>query len=99
MLFQAAALAALAGSVAASPCQPHHTSTSTVEWETAYTASAAADVAAAAATAKTLSPTSNVKGKAFDRYVSIWFENTDFEKAKADRKSAPIGDCSLFVCL
>ncbi len=53
------------------------------------TATDAADVYAAQATALTLSPTSNIKGKAFDRYVSIWFENTDFETAQADRKHAP----------
>ncbi len=50
------------------------------------TATDVADVYAAQATALTLSPTSNVKGAAFDRYVSIWFENTDFETAQADRK-------------
>jgi len=48
------------------------------------TASDPADVYAAQATALTLSPTSNVKGKAFDRYVSIWFENTDYDMAAAD---------------
>jgi len=48
------------------------------------TASDPADVSAAAATALSLSPTSNVKGKAFQRYVSIWFENTDFDLAAAD---------------
>jgi len=31
-----------------------------------------------------------VKGAAFDRYVSIWFENTDFETAQADRKNYSI---------
>ena len=45
-------------------------------------------VYAAQATALTESPTSNVKGAAFDRYVSIWFENTDFDMAAADRKYA-----------
>jgi acid phosphatase len=48
------------------------------------TATDAADVYAAQATAKTESPTSHVKGKAFDRYVSIWFENTDYDMAAAD---------------
>ncbi|KKF94772.1 Acid phosphatase [Ceratocystis platani] len=69
-----------------SPSEPATTtsSTSCISWETAYTATAAADVAAAAATAKTSSPTSKVKGKAYDRYVSIWFENTDYEKAAGD---------------
>lgn len=36
--------------------------------------------------AKHRSPTSCVKGKVFDRIVNIWFENTDFENALADRK-------------
>lgn len=49
-----------------------------------YTATQAADVAAAAATAKTAQPTSNVKGKVFDRFVTVWLENTDFSKAQAD---------------
>ncbi|GAM88433.1 hypothetical protein ANO11243_064660 [Dothideomycetidae sp. 11243] len=48
------------------------------------TATAASDVAAAAATARTDSPTSNVPGFAFDRFVTIWLENTDFAAAKAD---------------
>ncbi|KAI0128295.1 acid phosphatase [Xylariales sp. AK1849] len=49
-----------------------------------YTATASSDVAAARATAKTLSPTSNIKGKAFDRFVVIWNENTDYEMAAGD---------------
>ncbi|KAG9246099.1 phosphoesterase family-domain-containing protein [Calycina marina] len=48
------------------------------------TATDVADVNAAAATAKSASPTSHVKGKSFDRYVSIWFENTDFDIAAGD---------------
>lgn len=51
-----------------------------------YTATATASVYAAQATAKTLSPTSHVKGAAFDRWVEIWFENTDYDKAAGDRK-------------
>ncbi|CAG8978381.1 hypothetical protein HYALB_00010400 [Hymenoscyphus albidus] len=43
-----------------------------------------ADIVAAQASALTRSPTSNVKGKVFDRYVSIWFENTDYDMAAAD---------------
>jgi hypothetical protein len=57
--------------------------------QTQYTATNAADVAAAKATAKTLSPTSHVKGKTFDRIVQIWCENTDFDMAAGDRKSLP----------
>ncbi|KAL1847546.1 hypothetical protein Daus18300_013915 [Diaporthe australafricana] len=49
-----------------------------------YTASAASDVAAAAATALTLHPTSDVKGQSFDRYVQIFFENQDYTIAEGD---------------
>lgn len=48
------------------------------------TATDAADVYAAQATAKSESPVSKVPGKAFDRYVSIWFENTDYDMAAGD---------------
>lgn len=41
------------------------------------------------APANTTSPVSNVKGKAFDRMVIIWLENTDFDKAAGDRKNSP----------
>jgi hypothetical protein len=51
-----------------------------------YTSTGSAAVAAARATAKTLSPTSSVKGKTFDRFVSIFLENTDYDMAAADRK-------------
>ena len=84
MLFQAAAIVAAAGVAAASRCKP--STSSGPGWETVYTATGTAAVAAAAATARTSSPTSNVKGKVFDRYVSIWFENTDYAKAIADRE-------------
>lgn len=56
-----------------------------VHAQTQYTATGAADVAAAKATAPTLSPTSYVKGKTFDRFVQIWLENTDFDMAAGDR--------------
>lgn len=52
--------------------------------ETQYTETAAA-IANARDTALTLSPTSYVKGKTFDRFVNIWLENTDYAKAAADR--------------
>lgn len=55
--------------------------------ENTYTATATSDVEKARATAKTLSPTSNVKGKAFDRLAIIWLENTDYDMALGDRKS------------
>lgn len=49
-----------------------------------YTSTSPADVAAARDSALTLSPTSKVHGKAFDRFVTIWLENTDFDKAASD---------------
>ncbi len=52
-----------------------------------YTSTGTADVAAAAATALTRSPTSHVKGKAFDRLAIIWLENTDYTLAVNDRTS------------
>jgi len=90
MLFNTAALAlaALAVGVDAVPKNPATTpKPAQVVIETTTptaTASDPADVSAAAATALSSSPTSHVKGKAFQRYVSIWFENTDFDMAAAD---------------
>ncbi|KAL7927531.1 phosphoesterase family domain-containing protein [Trichoderma austrokoningii] len=78
----AAASLASAG-IAKQPPKPVKTTTA---WESYYTATGTAAVAAAAATAKTSSPTSHVKGKAFDRYVVVYFENQDFDKADGDRK-------------
>ena len=49
-----------------------------------YTVSKTAFVAAAQATAKTTHKTSHVKGKVFDRFITIWLENTDYEKAEGD---------------
>ncbi|KAI0405157.1 phosphoesterase family-domain-containing protein [Xylaria palmicola] len=51
---------------------------------TMYTATASASIAAARATALTLSPTSNVKGKTFDRFVQIFLENEDYAIAAGD---------------
>lgn len=69
-------LAALAGSAAA---QEYYT----------YTATSTADVYAAQATAKSSSPVSHVKGKAFDRLAIIWLENTDYDLAYGDRMYLP----------
>jgi hypothetical protein len=55
---------------------------------TQYTSTASAAVAKAKATALTESPTSNVAGKTFDRFVSIFCENTDYSMAAADRKTS-----------
>jgi hypothetical protein len=52
-----------------------------------YTSTASAAIAAAAATALTESPTSNVKGKVFDRVLQIYLETTAYENAIADRMS------------
>ncbi|KAJ5188890.1 Phosphoesterase [Penicillium cf. griseofulvum] len=43
-----------------------------------------AEIDAARATVLPYSPVSNVKGLAFDRFVNIWLENTDFETAASD---------------
>jgi hypothetical protein len=51
---------------------------------TQYTATASKSIAAARATALTLSPTSSVSGKTFDRFVTIWLENTDYSAAAGD---------------
>jgi acid phosphatase len=50
------------------------------------TATSTSAVEAAAATALTLSPTSHVKGKAFDRIAIIFLENTDKKDALDDRE-------------
>ncbi|KAF3765703.1 phosphoesterase-domain-containing protein [Cryphonectria parasitica EP155] len=49
-----------------------------------YTATSTQDVYAAQATAKTSSPVTYVKGKAFDRIAIIWLENTDYDLAIGD---------------
>ncbi|KAK3367918.1 phosphoesterase family-domain-containing protein [Podospora didyma] len=53
-----------------------------------YTSTATSAVAAARATALTLSPTSNVVGATFDRFVQIFLENTDYSKAIANTNLA-----------
>ncbi|KAK4449045.1 phosphoesterase family-domain-containing protein [Podospora aff. communis PSN243] len=53
-----------------------------------YTSTASSAVAAARATALTLSPTSNVPGNKFERYVQIFLENTDYSKAIANTNLA-----------
>lgn len=78
MLFQTVCLLATAGVGACA------------DWETRYTATGTKEVAEAAATAKTSSPTSQVKGKAFDRFVVIYFENQNYDKSFGDRESPPV---------
>lgn len=58
--------------------------------QTEFTSTAAADVARAAATARTESPVSNVKGKAFDRVLTIYLETTAFNNTVEDRKAAQL---------
>ncbi|KAH9884349.1 phosphoesterase family-domain-containing protein [Xylariomycetidae sp. FL2044] len=58
--------------------------TSTIDPGSMYTATATASIEAARATALTLSPTSHVEGKTFDRFVQIFLENQDFEIAAGD---------------
>lgn len=71
-------LALLAAATSAAVAQEYYT----------YTATSTTDVYAAQATAKTSSPTSHVKGKAFDRLAIIWLENTDYDLALGDRTCA-----------
>lgn len=63
-----------------------------------YTATDVAAVHAAKATALTSSPTSHVKGKAFDRYVVILLENTDYDLASTDRALRIIGQATSILC-
>lgn len=51
----------------------------------ANTATESLSIAAAQATAKTLSPTSKVKGKVFDRIIQIYLETTAYNNTIADR--------------
>ena len=62
------------------------------------TANDAADVHAAQATTLSKSPTSHIKGKAFDRYVSIWFENTDYDMAAGDRRLIISSVSHMLIC-
>ncbi|KAG5933968.1 hypothetical protein E4U53_000812, partial [Claviceps sorghi] len=81
MLFKTAVglLAAAAAAIASGPPKRR-----TGGWVLRYTATPVAKVAAAAATAKTSSPVSHVRGKAFDRFVIIYFENRNYAKAYGD---------------
>ena len=61
----------------------------TVLGQVQYTSTGTAAIAKAKATALTESPTSNIAGKTFNRFVTIWCENTDYSSAAADRKRDP----------
>jgi hypothetical protein len=82
------ALSALAigGALAApQPNGPPGYGTPTSAEPNAYTATDVAAVSAAQATAPTAARnTGRVPGKAFDRFVTIWLENTDYDKAAGD---------------
>jgi len=73
--------------------------TSTVVSQIQYTSTAASAVEKARTTALTESPTSNIAGKTFDRFVTIWCENTDYSIAAGDRKfTTPIDlKCKLKI--
>jgi len=60
-----------------------------------YTSTAVAAVDPARATAKTLSLVSSIKGKKFDRFVSIWLENQNYTIAADDRMPPPIQNYPL----
>ncbi|KAJ5152716.1 Phosphate-repressible acid phosphatase [Penicillium canariense] len=53
--------------------------TSTVQYPTA------AEIEASRESVLPYSPVSNVRGLAFDRFVNIWIENTDFDTTAADK--------------
>ena len=72
MLFSFVAALAFGGSnvaLAATTTYPARPAVSTIQ-------PALSDIRAAQATTIPSSPTSNVKGKAFDRIIHIWLENT-----------------------
>ncbi|KXT03633.1 hypothetical protein AC579_1593 [Pseudocercospora musae] len=61
-----------------------------------YTATDAAHVYAAQATAPTYAGQPKyVPGKAFDRFIEIWLENTDYDKAAGDPKRASLCQITL----
>lgn len=70
--------------------------------QTQFTSTAVADVASAAATARTEPPVSNKNGKAFDRVLTIYLETTAFQNAVADGKAVRlcyIGGPSLLTLI
>ncbi|KAK3384396.1 phosphoesterase family-domain-containing protein [Lasiosphaeria ovina] len=58
---------------------------------------ALSEILAVQATARPASPTSDVKGVAFDRIVQIWLENIDFEDAENDPNMGWIADHGLLL--
>ncbi|KAF8851502.1 phosphoesterase-domain-containing protein [Acephala macrosclerotiorum] len=72
------------------------TATSTLA-QTQYTSTASSAVAKARATALTESPTSNVVGTSFNRFVTIWCENTDYSMAAADTNFAYLASQGILL--
>ncbi|KAJ5410836.1 uncharacterized protein N7487_005195 [Penicillium crustosum] len=57
-----------------------------------------AEIDAARDTVLPYSPVSNVKGLAFDRFVNIWLENTDYETAASDENLAKLAKEAQLLC-
>ncbi|RHZ47000.1 uncharacterized protein CDV56_103846 [Aspergillus thermomutatus] len=55
------------------------------------------EIEAAQATVQPYSPVSNVRGLAFNRFVNIWLENTDFDKAAADAHMSALAKKGLLL--
>jgi acid phosphatase len=56
-----------------------------------------AEIEAAQATVQPYSPVSNVQGLAFNRFVNIWLENTDYDKAAADAHMSALAKKGLLL--
>jgi hypothetical protein len=39
-----------------------------------------------------------VEGKAFNRFITIWLENTDYDKAAGDRESSVFSIIRMVAC-
>lgn len=69
----------------------------TILGQTKYTSTGTGVVAKKRATAKTERPTSYVAGRYFNRFVTIWCENTDYDMAAGDCMSRTLSECSLLT--
>ncbi|KAF7121842.1 hypothetical protein CNMCM5793_009395 [Aspergillus hiratsukae] len=56
-----------------------------------------AEIEAAQATVQPYSPVSNVQGLAFNRFVNIWLENTDYDAAAADAHMSALAKKGLLL--
>jgi acid phosphatase len=77
MLFSASLLLLAGASVANAAAATSEPPESTV-------APSGTQISAAAASATVLSPTSNVKGLAFQKFYQVWLENTDYSASSGD---------------